>query len=373
MARYEVIEREAEIVRQVYDLYTSEGLSINAIARWLNEHHVPTRKGISPWERTTVWAMLRNPAYRGMACFGKTEQAPRQRITPLRQRGGYSPRCSANHERPREEWLEIPVPPLVNEQQFALAQEQLENNRRYAPRRTIEATLLQSILVCKECGYAYYRTSTQTSKRKLYYYRCLGSDDYRYPNGRLCTNQPIRQDYLDELVWRHVMGLLEDPELIHAEIRRRIEATHRAAPTQRRKDAILKEVARVQNAIEKLLDAYQDGLLTLPELRKRVPELRKRQAALTSELQTLETSAVDQQLYLQLATTLEDFLARLRTSADTLNVIDRQRILRLVVKEVLVGRETLPIRHSIPVQRQDPTPPTLGRKIMPGYLLSRSS
>ena len=201
--------------------------------------------------------------------------------------------------------------------------------------------------MCKEGGYSYYRTSTQISKRKLYYYRCLGSDDYRYPNGRLCTNQPIRQDYLDELVWRHVMGLLEDPELIRAEIRRRIEATHQAAPTQRRKEAILKELARVHNGIEKLLDAYQDGLLTLPELRKRVPELRKRQAALTSELQSLESSAVDQQLYLQLATTLEDFLARLRTSADTLNAIDRQRILRLVVKEVLVGRETLRIRHSI--------------------------
>jgi Recombinase len=41
-AYYEVIEREAEIVQTVYRLYTHEGLSINAIARWLNEHQVPT-------------------------------------------------------------------------------------------------------------------------------------------------------------------------------------------------------------------------------------------------------------------------------------------------------------------------------------------
>ncbi|MGC8495327.1 MAG: recombinase zinc beta ribbon domain-containing protein, partial [Syntrophobacteraceae bacterium] len=61
---------------------------------------------------------------------------------------------------------------------FALAQGLLERNKRFSPRRTIEPTLLQGMLVCGECGYAFYRTSTQTSKRKLYYYRCLGSDDY---------------------------------------------------------------------------------------------------------------------------------------------------------------------------------------------------
>ena len=176
-AYYEVIEREAEIVQTVYRLYTHEGLSINAIVRWLNEHEVPTRKGISRWERTTVWAILRNPAYQGSACFGKTEWVPRRKVNrSLRRRGGYSPRCGAHRERPREEWLAIPVPALVSEEHFALAQEQLEKNKRYAARRTIEPTLLQGLLACHECGYAYYRTSTRTSSRKLYYYRCLGSE-----------------------------------------------------------------------------------------------------------------------------------------------------------------------------------------------------
>ena len=69
-AYYEVIEEQAEVVREVYKLYTGSGLSINAIARWLNAHRIPTRKGKSQWERSTVWAMLRNPAYMGKACFG---------------------------------------------------------------------------------------------------------------------------------------------------------------------------------------------------------------------------------------------------------------------------------------------------------------
>jgi site-specific DNA recombinase len=101
-ASYEVIEKEAEIVRNVFRLYLEDGLSINAISRWLNDQGIPTRSGISRWERSTVWGMLRNPAYRGTACFGKTERAERQRITrPLRKKGGFSPRSSCNRERPR--------------------------------------------------------------------------------------------------------------------------------------------------------------------------------------------------------------------------------------------------------------------------------
>src|SRR5271157_2137891 len=159
-AYYEVVESEAAVVRQVYEVYTQQGLSINAIARMLNERQVPTRTETTRWERSTVWGLLRNPAYRGRACYGKTELRPRQRITrPLRQRNGLASRDSANHERPRQDWIEIAVPALVSEETFALAQEQLEQNKQHSPRRTIEPTLLQGMLVCQCCGYGLYRTS----------------------------------------------------------------------------------------------------------------------------------------------------------------------------------------------------------------------
>ena len=369
-AYYEVIEKEAEVVRNVFKLYTEDGLSINAIARWLNAHEIPTRKGTSRWERSTVWAMLRNPAYKGTACFGKTERAERQKVTrPLRQRGGFSPRCSANRERPRKDWIEIPVSAIVSEETFGLAQERLEQNKRFSPRRTIEPTLLQGMLVCSECGYAFYRTSTRTSKRKLYYYRCLGSDDYRYPNGRVCHNRPIRQDYLDELVWRQVIQLLEDPELIRAEIQRRIKEIQDCKPTTRRKEVLSKELTRVQKGIEKLLDAFQEGLLQLEELRKRVPELRKREEALRSELHSLEAAAADQKAFLRLADNIEDFLGRLRKTANTLSVTERQKILRLVVREILVGRETIKIKHSLPVTGFNTPTGSSGDSEVLGYLL----
>ena len=61
-AYYEVIEAEADVVRLVFQTYIEKGVSINAITRLLNDRQIPTRKAIARWERSTVWAMLRNPA-----------------------------------------------------------------------------------------------------------------------------------------------------------------------------------------------------------------------------------------------------------------------------------------------------------------------
>jgi len=349
-AYYEVIDSEATVVRLVYEAYTRQGQSVNAIARMLNEQQIPTRSGVSRWERSTVWAMLRNPAYEGRACFGKTEMSVRQRITrPLRQRKGLSNRNSCNHERPRQDWVEIPVPALVSEGTFALAQEQLQQNKRHSLRRTITPSLLQGMLVCERCGYALYRTSTQTSARKLYYYRCLGSDAYRHLKGAVCDNPPVRQDHLDEVVWKELLRLLEDPSLIQKELDRRLEAAKNTDPLKQREGQLQRDRARMAKNMDRLLTAYQEDLVSLEQLRTRMPELRKKDQAIQEELQSLETASADQTKYLRLVETLSDFNARLRARATILEVAERQKVLRLLVKEILVGRDTVTIRHSIQI------------------------
>src|ERR1700752_2760080 len=238
-AYYEVVESEADVVRMVFAIYTQQRFSINAIARLLNERGISTRRGKTRWERSVVWAMLRNPAYEGKACYGKTEQSARQRITrPLRQKNGIANRTNCHRERPRAEWIEVSVPALVSKETFAQAQEQLTKNKHHSPRRTIEPTLLQGMLVCQQCGYALYRTSTKTSKRKLYYYRCLGADASRYVKGSVCSNRPIRQDYLEEFVWKEIIRLLDEPALIQDEIARRMEAARNADPLQKREQSL---------------------------------------------------------------------------------------------------------------------------------------
>ena len=350
-ASYAVIDAEARVVQRIYQMYTVEGLSIGAIARRLNEEGIPTRKKSARWERSVVWAVLRNSAYRGVAYFGKTRIAPRSRVTrPLRMRGGISQRNSAGHERPREEWIEIPVPALVSEESFARAEELLQQNKLRARRRTITPSVVQGLVSCQKCGYAFSRTSTRTSARKLHYYKCIGSESWRKLGGPVCDNsRMVRQDLLDQIVWAEVIRLLEDPTLIQHELDRRLAAARASDPTKQREQSLQRELTRVGKSIERLLNAYQEELVSLEQLRERMPALRQREQGLRAELQAIADQAHDRAAFLRLAETLTAFLARLRSAADTLDVIERQRIVRLVVKEVLIGDDTIVIRHSIPV------------------------
>ncbi len=113
-AYYEVIQAKAQVVRQVFDLYTAQALSIGAITRRLNELGVPTRKEQACWERST--------------------------------------------KAPKDQWIQIPVPALVDERTFELAQERLQDNKKFSPRRTVEPSILQGLTHCAQCGYALYRT-----------------------------------------------------------------------------------------------------------------------------------------------------------------------------------------------------------------------
>jgi site-specific DNA recombinase len=347
---YEVIEAEADVVRQAYAWYTREGLSIGGVTRRLNVLSVPTKKQGVQWERSTVWAMLRNPAYKGTACFGKTQTAARQRTNTrsLRQRGSLPARVSASHELPREQWIEIAVPALIEADTFDAAQERLASNKQRSSRRTIEPSVLQGLVHCQECGYALYRTSTHSSARKIYYYRCLGSDAWRYSGKARCDERPIRQDLLDHIVWTELVRLIEDPSLIQAELSRRLEAARNANPAKRRQETLTRELAQTQKRMERLLTAYQEELLSLDELRRRMPELRRREQSLQAELEALRTQVADQATYLRLAQTLSTFLGSLRANVKTLDVLDRQRIARLLLKEVVVGHAHIIIRHSIP-------------------------
>jgi site-specific DNA recombinase len=335
-------------------MYTVDGLSIAEITRKLNREGIPPRKA-SRWERSVVWGMLRNPAYRGVACFGKTRLSARTQMRPQRRRGVTTPSNTAGHQRPREEWIEIPVPALVTEETFAHAQELLYHNKIRSRRRTIAPSVVQGLVGCAKCGYALSRTSTQTSARKIHYYKCIGSDSWRKLGGPVCDNKRfIRQELLDQIVWAEVVRLLQDPVLIQQELDRRLALARTSDPTRKREQSLQRELSHVDKVIERLLTAYQEELLSLEQLRERMPTLRQRKQALRAERQAIADQANDRAAFLRLAETLTAFLTRLRSAAESLSVVERQKIVRLLVKEILVGEDSITIRHSIPIPSAPP-------------------
>ncbi|HEX9571449.1 MAG TPA: recombinase family protein [Burkholderiales bacterium] len=356
-AAYEIIGHEAVLVAEMFRRYADDGASIADLARWLTGQGAPTRTGKARWDRSVVWAMLRNPAYAGTAVFGKTmtvsEPPALNRVARLQGRS--VPRAVKTVDRPREEWTEIPVPAIVTPATFDRVRQRLEDNKRYASRNTKVPSLLQGLAACSACGYGYYRTSATTTSRKIYYYRCLGSDDYRYEGGRVCDGKPVRADYLDTVVWDHITALLADPALIRAEISKRLEHARTADPVTRQRTQLELALARATASISAMVEAFQEQLITIDELRSRMPALRARETSLRAQISALDAQLADRDAYLRLADDLEGFLAQLRGNAGTATTEERQRVLRLLVKDVLVGPEKITIRHRIPVREPTTT------------------
>jgi DNA invertase Pin-like site-specific DNA recombinase len=353
-ARYEIIEHEAVLAAEMFRRYADDGATIADLARWLTGQGAATRTGKHRWDRSVIWGMLRNPAYAGKAVFGKTQIVHQQpglnRVARLQ--GRTTPRPVKTVDRPREEWTEIPVPAIVPGDTFDRVQQRLEENKRFAARNAKVPSLLQGLAACSACGYGYYRTSARTARRKIYYYRCLGSDDYRYEGGRVCRNKPVRADYLDTVVWDHITGLLADPALIHAEIERRLSQARASDPVTKQRNQLELALAKATTSVTAMIEAYQEQLITIDELRTRMPHLRAREASLRGQLEALDAQAADRDAYLKLADDLDGFLAQLRGNVAIASIHERRRVLRLLVKDVLIGPEKITIRHRIPVRER---------------------
>src|SRR5258706_177345 len=92
-----------------------------------------------------------------------------------------------------------------------------------------------------------------------------------------------------------------------------------------------------------------------------MPEFASARVRDPRRVATIADQTTDRTAYLRLAETLTAFLARLRSSAETLDIIERQRVVRLLVKEILVSDDRIVIRHSIPLPTgpsgsNDPSP-----------------
>ncbi len=148
-------------MRKVFARYINDGTAIGEIARWLTERGLPTRTGKAVWDRSSLWGMLRNTSYRGQAAFGKTKTLERhgKPTRTTRARGERHGRRPAREDQSAEKWILIAVPAIVTDETFELAQARLSQNAHFAKRNTKKPTLLQGILVCRECGYGCYRST----------------------------------------------------------------------------------------------------------------------------------------------------------------------------------------------------------------------
>jgi site-specific DNA recombinase len=350
-ARYDVALEQARVVRQVFAWVGQERCSIGEVCRRLQRQGIPSPGGKARWDRKTVWAMLRNPAYRGTARFGKSRSGPYSpKLRPQRGKAEHPrrPRSVSPSEGPG---VPIAVPALVDEDIFAAAVGQLEESRRRSRLTQRGANhLLQGLLVCKRCGHALYgkpiSPAQSRGKRRYTYHRCVGTDGYRFGGQKACSNKSIRTEVLDEAVWQDVCGLLKDPERVAKEYGRRLDGGGRRGD-DRGSEALEPSIQKARRGIARLIDGYGEGLLEKEEFEPRIRAARERLARLQAEAREQADVATRERELRLVIGQFEEFAERVGSGLQEAGWETRRGIIRALVSRVEVDGEAVRVVYRV--------------------------
>ncbi len=338
-ARLEIREDRAAVVRDIFDWHANDRLSIRKIAIRLIQTGVPTPTGKSHWSTSTLERLLRNPAYAGTLYYNRTTKTPDAARGP-RHAPGHQP---AVQLRPRDEWIGVSVPAIVDDDTWARSQARHVENSRFSARHVDpDRYLLRYLVRCGECGRARSATSKKTGPVYTPYYCCSGvALPMHLREQRLrCTQPSARADELDQLIWDEVARHLQHPELIL-----KAATTPAAHPADQPEHRLLE--LRTQH--QRLLDAYQAGAISLPELNARRRPLEDRIGELDHSTRrrhahTLTKTALKRHL--------DAFAADVARRLTTMTFQDRQQLLRSVLEEVILTEDRAELKFKIPLPHE---------------------
>ena len=353
-ARYQVVAEEARVVRKIFEWVGQERCSIGEVCRRLQARrrpHADRQIGLGPLgglgdpqePRLQGDGGLRQDAARASSSRSGSARSAAAPSSP----GGPVSRVDTSSE----DQILIDVPGLVSEELFEAVQAQLEENRqRRRDRPGGGRYLLQGLVVCKRCGYGCYGKPTSRASAKgegkvpYAYYRCTGSDAYRFGGQRLCWNKQVRTDVLDAAVWEDVRRLLSEPERVRAEYERRLQGPE-TGPSQE-VEQLSKMINNVKKMISRLIDAYGDGLLDKSEFEPRISAARERLAKLEDECrQRIGEATQEAELRLVIGQ-LEEFARRVSQGLQEPDWDTRREIVRALVKQSRDRRAGGPHRVS---------------------------
>jgi site-specific DNA recombinase len=342
-------------VRQIFAWVGLERISLHEVCRRLAEAGHRTRTGLVRWDPTTVWGMLRNPAYIGQATFGRWHFAPAQpRLRPIRGRPWPSPRANARIPAAQDEWIAVPVPALIEPALFEAAQLQLEENRRHKREgRRRPGWLLQGLVVCRRCGYAFYgkmaRGRASGVRTAEYgYYRCLGTDGHRFGGVAPCDNRSVRSDHLELVVWHEIRALLEDPQRLAAEHHRRLDELHHGGGDREQAAALDRQIEGLRRGMGRLIDSYVEGVIDRDAFQPRIAGLKERLARMTAHRQVLLEAAGTERGLALVVGRVKDFAVKVHRRLDELDWQGTREIIRSLVRRIEIDGDAVEVVFRVP-------------------------
>jgi site-specific DNA recombinase len=335
-------EAEAEVVRMIFRWLIDEQLSTYQINKRLNESGIRTRRGKERWCGGTLINLLRNPVYTGTYCYNKRLHVPAKR----RNMPGDAPPRKHNSSRvtrPREEWIAIGVPAIIEQETWEQARAQLQRNKERAPRNNKKHEyLLKGLLVCGCCQLRMLGHAGDPVRRKRRY--LCSRKETLHAGPKSCPNRTVQADTIEGLVWQSVSELLCHPQLLLEQYQQRQEPGY-GTPQQQEQQRLERRLSALRREDQRLIDAYQQGVIELDGLKQRRERLADECQRLEASVISLRHQQQEQQREAALATTVEEFCRNISATLENPSFETKQKILRLVVERVEFVEDQITIKH----------------------------
>ncbi|MDQ2804058.1 MAG: recombinase family protein, partial [Pseudomonadota bacterium] len=321
-----VDEQEAELVRTLYGWLTDEQMTIRQILKRLNAGPYFTRSGRRAWSPSVVHHILADPVYIGTAYANRYSFVPPKR--PRRDHGPRTGEASCRRLKPREQWIAIPVPAIIDAQIWDQAQAQLARNSGLSFRNNAKYNyLLRCLMTCATCGLAMFGRTypARASQPERRYYQCQGKDCILRARPAPCPSRSIKAEEVEAAVWGHVAGLLASPAQMLAQFDRFTAGAEAGTVRDRAADQQLRaRLDRVTRADRRLLDAYEAGAVSLAELSERRRHLAEEYQALKRQQQERDRLRHERVQAQAVRSNLEAFCTRISGRLDEATFTDKQ-------------------------------------------------
>ena len=344
---YEINLEESRVVRMIFSWVANDGMTLRKVVKKLQELEIKPRnskRGV--WNTSTLSTMLRHRGYIGEAHYGASYAVIPEK--PLKNEKYKKMKKTSRKLRPKDEWIIIPIPAIVEPELFERAAKQLKRNFELCQRNRKNEYLLAGKISCT-CGRHRHGEGYYNKPNK--YYRC---DDraLSFPLPAECKEKGINATVADQLVWQKIAGMMSSPELLAQQVERWFKSRNTKAKVELVDvESSKKEISKLKEQVERYNKGYGAGVFTLEQLKSYIDPIREKINQLKTQIANAASEANQVQLKLPSKQDMEAFALKAKETLQDLNFAAKRAIILNTVESIVGNRNNLQVIGFIPINQ----------------------
>ena len=260
---YIINEKQAEIVRSIFDRYINSLGGYRPILDWLESQGIPSPKGKTRWSDYGLNQLLSRQMYTGEYYAYTT----------------YHKKVSAKHfeyfKRDKSEWIPMSCPAIISKETFEKAMAKRQRNKQQRIRETKHVALLSGVIYCASCGRKLQACLDTRNKTPYAYYQC-----YSVSIGGRCENHNVKSSIVDEAAWKIIAKICKNEKLLNKYV-----AEHQPQAKDNT-ESLKKELASIETKRQAIMSWFSANLITAEESTEKLQILKKQEKSIQEKLST---------------------------------------------------------------------------------------